>query len=72
MLDETTRRLAAYKAAVAPNFLTKGMYLGKVTQREHVTIIADDGTPFEKEVEFHISWDSISKILALISERAER
>ena len=63
-------QLALLKAAVSTDFHSRSAYTGHVTQTETVTIIAEDGTPFEKEVSFPISWDSISKILDLIRERA--
>lgn len=66
-----TAQLAAFKAAVTPDYHSRSAYIGQVTQKELVTVITDDGTSFEKEVSFLISWDSISKILGLIQKRAE-
>ena len=71
MPDSSLQQLTRYRAALKPDHHNKGAYIGKVTQTEKVMIIAEDGTSFEKEVTFHISWDSISKILGLIKERAE-
>lgn len=62
--------LASIKAAIAPDFHSRAAYTGRVTQKESVTIISDDGTSFEREVEFTVSWDSILKILSLIQIRA--
>lgn len=60
---------ATIRSALTPDAQSKAAYFGRVTQTEHVTITADDGTSFEKEVNFPISWESISKILSLIEKR---
>lgn len=59
-----------FESAVASDFHSRAAYVGRVQQTEKVTIFAEDGTPFEKEVCFTVSWDSISKILGLVRERA--
>lgn len=64
-------QLRRLRAAITPDVHSKAAYIGRVAQTETVTIIADDGTAYEKEVIFPISWDSISKILDLIGKRAE-
>lgn len=63
---------AVLLAATAPDHHSRAAYTGRIIQKEHVTIISDDGTAFEKEVSFTISWDSIVKILDLIRERAKK
>lgn len=72
MLDSQAAELAAIRAATRPDAHSRAAYIGRVTQTESVTIIAEDGTSFEKEVTFSLSWDSISKILDLINKRASR
>lgn len=67
-LDDA-RMLRAFVAATMPDAQSKAAYIGRISQTETVTIIADDGTSFEKEVVFPINWDSISKILDLIGKR---
>lgn len=69
-MSENTATLASMKAATTPDVQSRAAYIGRIYQTEHVTIIAEDGTAFEKEVIFSISWDSISKILDLINKRA--
>ena len=69
-LSTTENQMAAYKAAVTPDHHSRSAYIGQVSQTEQITITSDDGTSFEKEVSFLISWDSISKILGLIQKRA--
>lgn len=56
--------------ALEPDRKSQAAYSGQVTQHETVTIFSEDGTPFEKEVTFLISWDSILKIMSLIKKRA--
>ena len=58
------------QAALTPDFHSKAAYVGRVTQTEAVTIITEDGSVFEIDVSFQISWDSISKMLGIIKERA--
>lgn len=67
----TETQLATFKAAVAPDHHSRSAYTGQVYQTERVTIIADDGTCFERDVTFPVSWNSILKILSLINKRVE-
>jgi len=69
--EEHARQLRQHQVAIKPDGHSKAAYAGRVTQTEHVTIFAEDGTAYEKDVIFIISWDSISKILDLIGQRAE-
>ncbi len=62
--------MAAIKAALTPDFHSRAAYIGRVYQTETVVIIGEDGTVFEKTVSFPVSWDSISKMLEIIKERA--
>ncbi|RRY03846.1 hypothetical protein [Brucella anthropi] len=62
--------LATIKAALTPDFHSRAAYVGQVYQTESVVIITEDGTVFEKTVSFPVSWDSISKMLEIIKERA--
>jgi len=62
--------LSSHQVAIRPDANSRAAYAGRITQTEHVTITSDDGTSFEKEVSFTISWDSILKILGLINIRA--
>lgn len=64
-------KLAVVSACLTPDHHSKAAYVGRVQQTETVTIIMDDGTSFETEVSFTVSWESISKILALIQKRAQ-
>lgn len=70
MTQLTPNQIAALKAAITPDHHSRAAYVGQVTQTEEVTIMADDGTSFTKEVTFTVSWDSILKILAIINKRA--
>lgn len=69
-MSENIASLARLKAATTADTASKAAYIGRIYQTEHVTIIAEDGTAFKKEVSFPINWDSISKILGLINKRA--
>lgn len=60
----------AIRAALASDSASQMAYAGKVVQTEHVSIIDSHGNVHEKEVEIYISWDSVSKILNLVRERA--
>lgn len=62
---------SALEVAVASDHHSEAAYTGRVFQTEKVTVFAEDGTPIEKEVSFAISWDSISKILGLVRNRAK-
>lgn len=66
----STNQAASLKAAITPDHHSRWAYSGQVTQRETVTIIDEDGTAFEKDVSFAVSWESISKVLDLINKRA--
>jgi hypothetical protein len=57
--------------AISSDHHSRSAYVGRVKQTETVTIWDENGQPFEKEVSFLISWDSISKILSLARERAK-
>ena len=58
------------KNALAPDYQSQAAYTGRIKQTETVTVFAEDGTPFQKEVTFYISWDSIAQFLALVRKRA--
>lgn len=70
MTDLSKTQMTAIQAAITPDHHSRSAYTGRVIQREWVTIISDDGTAFEKEVSFTLSWASISEILQLIKIRA--
>ena len=65
-----TTKDEAIRAALASDSASQLAYAGLVSQTEHVSIIDGHGNVHEKEVEVFISWDSISKILNLVRERA--
>lgn len=58
------------KSALKPDTLSQQAYSGKITQRETVTVFAEDGTPIHKDMDIYLSWDTIAKILAMVSDRA--
>lgn len=62
-------QLATLVAAITPDHHSRSAYTGRVTQKERVTIIADDGTAFEADVSFFVSWDSISELLGIMKKR---
>jgi hypothetical protein len=66
----TTTSQERLVSALTPDHHSRSAYVGRVKQTETVTIWDENGQPFEKEVSFLISWDSISKILSLARERA--
>lgn len=63
-------QIETLKAVIASDHHSRAAYTGCVMQKEMVTVFHEDGTPFEKEVSFSISWDSISEILSLARKRA--
>ena len=56
--------------ALAPDTHSQAAYTGRIQQTETIVVHAEDGTPFQKDVTFYISWDSICRILSLVRERA--
>lgn len=71
MSNLVRKELLIHKAAITPDQHSRGAYGGRIMQTETVTIFSDDGTAFERDVQFTISWDSIVKILDLIEKRVE-
>ena len=65
-----TTKGEAILTALASDSASQMAYAGQVSQTEHVSIIDSHGNVHEKDVEVFISWDSISKILNLVRERA--
>ena len=65
-----TTKGEAILTALASDSANQMAYAGQVSQTEHVSIIDSHGNVHEKDVEVFISWDSISKILNLVRERA--
>lgn len=58
------------KNALAPDHQSQAAYTGRIKQTETIIVLAEDGTPIQKEVTFYISWDSISELLTLVRKRA--
>lgn len=69
-MNNVTNRAESLLNALAPDHHSRAAYVGRISQTERVTVWDESGQPFEKEVSFLISWDSISKILELARERA--
>lgn len=66
-----TTKDEAIRAALASDNASQMAYASQgISQIEHVSIIDSHGNVHEKDVEVFISWDSISKILNLVRERA--
>lgn len=58
------------KAALTANNDSRVAYAGKISQKETVTIYTDDGVAVQKEIEIFITWDTISKMLDMVRNRA--
>lgn len=51
--------------ALTDNYDSRAAYLGRVTQRETITVYTEDGTPIQTEVDVYITLETVFKILAL-------
>jgi hypothetical protein len=71
MTKTNEQKAHAVLAAIKPDFYSKAAYSGQISQMEQVTVILDDGTYIEKEINVLLSWETIAKVLMLIQKRAE-
>jgi L-rhamnose isomerase len=68
--NKNTEVLARLISALNADWNVRGDYIGRVKQKEKVTVFAEDGTPIETEIEFSISFESVRSILKLVREKA--
>ncbi len=68
--NKNNELLACLINAVKPDFTILPEYVGRIKQKETVTVFSEDGTATEHEVEFFISKESIQGILGLVRQKA--
>lgn len=61
---------ARVKAALTPDFHSQAAYVGRVSQTTTCDVVLDSGEVISQEVTILLDWNSIKKVMALISERA--
>lgn len=71
MNNNNNQVLARLISVLNADWNSRGSFIGRVKQKEKVTVFAEDGTPIETEIEFSISFESVQAILKLVREKAD-